>query len=58
VHNGTAPVAAPDRDQPFGLQDSQCLPQRDEADIELLDEQFLAGQQIAVGQFAVDDLAP
>ena len=44
--------------RPFGLQDSQRLSQRDEADIELLDEHFLAGQQIAVGQFAVDDLPP
>ena len=58
VHDRAAAVAAPNRDQALGLQDSQRLSQRDEADIELLDEHFLAGQQIAVGQFAVDDLAP
>ena len=58
VHDRAAPVAAPDRYQALGLQDSQRFSQRDEADIELLDEHFLAGQQIAVGQFAVDDLSP
>ena len=57
VHDGAAAVAAPNRHQALGLQDSQRFSQRDQADIELLDEHFLAGQQIAVGQLAVDDLA-
>ena len=57
MHDGTAAVAAPNRDQALGLQNPQRLSQRDEADIELLDEHFLAGQQISVGQFSVDDLA-
>jgi hypothetical protein len=58
VHDGAAAVAAPNRDQALGLQNSQRLAQRDQADIELLDEDFLPRQQIAVRQLAVDDLPP
>jgi crotonobetainyl-CoA:carnitine CoA-transferase CaiB-like acyl-CoA transferase len=57
VYDGTAAVAPPDGDQSFGLQDPQRLAQRHQADVELLDEHFLAWQQIAVGQLAIDDLA-
>ena len=57
VHDGAAPVAAPDRNQALGLQDPQRLAQRDEADVELFDQHLLARQQIAVGELAVDDLA-
>ena len=56
VHHGAAAVAAPDRHQALGLEDSQGFPQRHQADVELLDEDFLPRQQVAVGQFAVDDL--
>jgi hypothetical protein len=57
VHDGAAAVAPPNRDQSLGFQDSQRFPQRDQADVELFDEHFLARQEIAVGKFAVDDLA-
>ena len=56
VHHGATPVAAPDRHQALGLEDSQGFPQRHQADVELLDEHFLARQQVTVGQLAVDDL--
>src|SRR5262249_25476009 len=52
-----ATVAAPDRDQALRLQDPQRFPQRDQADVELFDQHLLARQQVAVGEFAVDDLA-
>ncbi|MDT5221776.1 MAG: hypothetical protein QOF15_3881, partial [Mycobacterium sp.] len=57
VHDGTAAVAAPHRDQSLGLQDPQRFAQGDQADLELVNEDFLARQQIAVGELAVDDLA-
>jgi hypothetical protein len=57
VHDGTAPVASADRHQPLGFQNPQRFPQGDQTDVELFDEDFLAWQQIAVGQFAIDDLA-
>ena len=56
MHDGTATVAAPNRDQALGLQDPQRFPQRNQADVELLDQHLLARQQIAVGEVAVDDL--
>ena len=56
MHDRAAAVAAPDRHQALGLQDPQRLAQRDQADVELFDQHLLARQQIAVGQFAVDDL--
>ena len=56
VHHGAAAVAAADRDQALGFQDPQGFPQRHQADVELLDEHLLARQQVAIGQFAVDDL--
>ena len=56
VHDGPSAVAAADRHQTLGLEDSQGFPQRHQADVELLDEHFLARQQVAVGQLAVDDL--
>ena len=49
-------VAAAHGQQALCLEDSQGLPQRDQADVELLDEHFLARQQIAVGELALDDL--
>ena len=57
MHDGAAAVAPPDRDQSLGFQDPQRFPQGNQADVELLDEHLLARQQIAVGEFAVDDLA-
>ena len=56
VHHGAAPIAAPDRHQALGFQDSQRFQQRDQADVELFDEHLLAGQEITVGQLAVNDL--
>ena len=56
VHDRAAAVAAPDRDQALGFQDPQRFAQRDQADVELLDEHLLARQEIAVGELAVDDL--
>src|SRR6188472_1572416 len=56
MHNGAATVAAAHRNQALGLENPQCLPQRHQADVELLDEDFLARQQVAVRQLAVDDL--
>jgi hypothetical protein len=56
VHHRATTVAAPDRKQPFGFEDPQRFPQGHQADVELLDEDFLPGEQVAVGQFSVDDL--
>ena len=56
MHYRAAAVAAADRHQTLGLKDPQRLPQGHQADVELLDEHFLARQQVAVGQFAFDDL--
>ena len=56
MHDGSTAVAAAHRHQTLGLEDSQGFPQRHQAHAELLDEHLLARQQVAVGQFAVDDL--
>ena len=58
MYDGAAAIAAAHGHQALGLEDSQCFPQRHQADVELLDEHLLARQQVAVGQFAVDDLPP
>ncbi len=56
MHHGAATVATADRDQALGFEDPQGFPQRNQADVELLDQNLLARQQVAIGQFAVDDL--
>jgi hypothetical protein len=56
VHHRAATVAASNRQQTLGFEDSQRFAQRHEADIELLDKDFLPREQVAVGQFAFDDL--
>ena len=58
MHDGAAAVAPADRHQSLGLEDSQRFPYGDEADVEVLDELLLAGQQIPVAETAVDDLLP
>ena len=58
VHDGAAPIAPAHRHQPLGLQDAQGLADGDQADVEVLDELLLAGQQIPVAETAVDDLLP
>ena len=56
MHDSAAAVAAADRYQALGFENSQGFPQGHQADSELLDEHFLTRQQITVGQLAVDDL--
>ncbi len=56
VHDGTAAIAAPHRDQSLGFQYPQRFSQRYQAHVELFDEHFLAREQVAVDEFTLDDL--
>lgn len=55
VHDDAALHPANDRDQPFGFEDPQRLPQRRPRDAEALDEVGLVAERVALVQLAQND---
>ncbi len=55
TYDGAAELAAPDAEQPFGLENAHRLAQRRLAHRELEEQLVLFGQHAAVGQFAAQD---
>jgi hypothetical protein len=57
VHDGSAAVAASHGDQALRLEDSQRFAQGYQTDPESFDQHILAGEQITIGEFAVENLS-
>jgi hypothetical protein len=55
MNDRAADIAADDSDQPFGLQDPECLADTGRADAEFGKQFLLLWQKIAVGQCAGQD---
>lgn len=56
MHDRSTAVAASHGYQTLGLENAQCLAQGHQTHPESLDEDILAGEQIAVGKFTVENL--
>ena len=57
-HDRPAGVAPPDGEQPLGLEDAQRLPDRGEADAELLEQLLLLGEERPVAELVGEDPLP